>query len=134
MGQLLKGLVDRMIARTDFKNDAVETAVEDTLGVGLVYAAAGIEFEAAAGALGIDPLVASQAVIGLAEQFGESFSAPSAERRTKIKELVNSLISGGDAALESLLEKLFSAAFDFEVSINDLNAKIDVETTPVDLV
>lgn len=134
MGQLLKGLVDRMIARTDFKNDAVETAVEDTLGVGLVYAAAGIEFEAAAGALGIDPLVASQAVIGLAEQFGESFPAPSAERRTKIKELVNSLISGGDAALESLLEKLFSAAFDFEVSINDLNAKIDVETTPVDLV
>lgn len=132
MGQLLTGLVDRMIARTDFKNDAVEAAVEATLGVGLTYATAGIEFEAAAADLGIDPIEASKAVIGLAEQFGESFPAPSAERRTRIKELVNSLISGGDAALESLLEKLFSAAFDFEVSINDLNAEIDAETVVPD--
>lgn len=128
MGQLLTGLVQRIVARTDFKNDAIESAVENTLTVGLTYASAGIEFEAAATALGIDPVVASQAVIGLAEQFGESFPAPSAERRAKIKELVNSLVTGGDAALEAMLEKLFSAAFDFEVSINELNVEIDTET------
>lgn len=125
MGVLLDRISARVIARTDFVNDSLEAVVETHTANTFALAVATVEFEAAAVAAGVDPGTAADAVLGLAEQFGESFPSPSADRRAKIKELVNSLVTGGDAALEKHLETVFGSAFDFEVSINEQNAAVD---------
>lgn len=125
MGDLTARISQRILDRTDFVNDALESAVEQLNGKAFALASATSEFEGVCSNLSIDPVASSDAVMGLAEQFGEAFPAPAPDRVDKIKALVKELVDDDDPALESATEKLFDAALDFEVGVNALNDAVN---------
>lgn len=125
MAALLDQLQQRIIARTDFVNDDLESAIERHTNNAFSLAVATAEFEAKVAALELDPIATSNAVLQLSQVFGESFPAPTPERTAQIKSLVAELVDESDLELERKIEALFNAALDFETSINVVNETVD---------
>lgn len=125
MGALLQRIQDRITQKTDFANEDLESALEQHTTNVVALATAVSEYEAKAVELEIDPVTAADSLLGLAEQFGDAFPAPSPERRQKIKELVNTLIDEEDAEFEETAERVFAYALDFETSINEINRVVN---------
>jgi hypothetical protein len=125
MSNLLARLQARIQERTDFANDQLEAVIEKHDQNSFALAMSASSFDAACVAAGVNPDEASNAVLGLAEQFGESFPTITEDRKAKIKSLVRELVPGGDNALETITEDLFDKAFDWETSINDQNRLVN---------
>lgn len=125
MAELLDQLKQRIIDRTDFVNEALESAIELHTNNAFAMAVATAEFEAKAASLELDPVTTSNAVLQLSQVFGESFPKPTPERTAQIKALVAELVDETDLELESKIESLFNAALDFETSINTVNETVD---------
>lgn len=127
MGILLTQIIERANTRTDFQNDELETIYKEQQARDIRLSGAVYAFEGACLAAGVDPVVASKAALGLAEEFTGILPAPSAERKDRIVSFVNELIDDeeGSPALEKVTEDLFAAAFDWELGLTDTIAKVN---------
>ena len=127
MGILLTQIIERANTRTDFKNDELETIYKDQQARDIRLSGAVYAFEAACEKADVDPVAASKAALGLAEEFTGILPAPSAERKARIVSFVNELIDDeeGSPALEEVTEKLFAAAFDWELGLTDTIARVN---------
>ena len=127
MGILLTQIIERANTRTDFQNDELETIYKAQQARDIRLSGAVYAFEAACEEAGVDPMVASKAALGLAQEFAEILPAPSAERKARIVAFVNELIDDedGSRALEKVTEDLFAAAFDWETGQTDTIAKVN---------
>ncbi len=127
MGILLNKIIERANTRVDFQNDELEALWKESQARDIRLAGAVHEFEAACVAAEIDPIEASKAFLGLAQEFAEIMPTPSAERKARIVSFVNDLIDDeeGKPALEAVAEPLFAAAFDWETGQADTIAKVN---------
>lgn len=126
MSQLGQKVADRIYARVDFVSQPLETLIKGTIAQTFVVADAIAAVETKAIELEIDPIAATNAAFGLAEEFGESFPSASPERTLRIKGLVHELIDEEDADFETKLEAAFDAFLDFELNISKTNTEVDV--------
>lgn len=124
---LLEKIIERANARVDFLNDELEGIYKEQQARDIRLSGAVYAFEAACEEAEVDPIVASKAALGLAEEFTGILPAPSAERKARIVSFVNELIDDeeGSPALEKVTEDLFAAAFDWELGLTDTIAKVN---------
>lgn len=127
MGILLEQIITRANVRTDFQNDELETLWKESQARDIRLAGAVHEFEAACVAADLDPIEASNAALGLSQEFAEILQTPSAERTAKVVEFVNELIDDEDEGpkLAEVTERLFEAAFIWETGQNSTVAKVN---------
>ena len=127
MGILLTQIIERANTRTDFQNDELETIWKESRARDIRLAGAAHEFEAACVAAGVDPIEASKAALGLAQEFAEILQTPSAERTAKVVEFVNELIDDEEDGpkLAAVTERLFETAFVWETGENATIAMVN---------
>lgn len=130
---LLEKIIERANTRVDFLNDELEGIYKEQQARDIRLSGAVYAFEAACEDASVDPVVASNAALGLAKEFAEILPVPSAERKARIVSLVNELIDDeeGSPALEKVTEDLFAAAFDWEIGLTDTIAKLNAKFGPV---
>lgn len=124
MSALLEQTKQRILDRVSFDNPDVEQVFQDQTSVDFSLAIATVNVENKAIAMGLDPIIATNAVVGLAQLFGESFPTPG-DRKNRIIEFVNELVDDGDPEFEALLETYFAAYLEFEAKINENNQKMN---------
>lgn len=119
--ELLSGTIDRIVSKIDFADDMLETAIENQAAQIASLTSSVVEIEAHCARLGLDPLKVTNAVRGIAEQFGEAFPSPTADRKAAIKALIFELVTDADTELEGAIERYFAAALELETGYAALN-------------
>ena len=119
MNELLQQTQARIFDRIQFSNQQVADIFKGQTATDFALAIATVNVSQRAVTLGLDPLLTTNAVTGLAQILGEPINATTpVDRLEKIKSLVNELIDDADPELESLLEAYFDAYFAFEAKMN----------------
>lgn len=117
-------LAELATSTIDFQNEALESALEQTLTAFGKLAKTAVELD---GLTDESVLPVSKSVLELAKQFGIAFKDLEAEQAQKVKDAMKGVVTGEN---ELLVERFFDEALDFILSGQNLNAVADSEEIP----
>jgi hypothetical protein len=126
-------LSNLIVGTVDFKNEALETAVENFANAIGAVQAASLEVDKLAEAEGnTDYLDQAGAVVDLANTLGQALPDLDADDAAQVKATLALIIKADTPAKEVALENLFNTTVDAVISIQDLNDEADAIVPPAE--
>ena len=119
MGNLFSKVAELIGNQIEFENDGLEAIVEKAIVSAGDLQAAALRFETAAQNADVDPTPGAEALVSLADQFGQAFDTLSESQRDTLKTTVSAIYN--DPVVEKEGEALFSSCVDFIAVAKELD-------------
>ena len=119
MGNLFAKVAELISNQIEFENEGLEAIVEKAIVSAGELQATALRFETAAQNADVDPTPGAEALVSLADQFGQAFDTLTEAQRNTLKNTVAAIYN--DPLVEKEGEALFNACVDFIAVAKELD-------------